>query len=137
MKAFIFSAVPLLLLPLVMKDALPEKSMSPQETPNQPVPLTVKCLQFFALTEGISFLLLLFVAMPLKYIGGNESWVHFLGPIHGGLFLLYVLAVFVAIPALRWSPLRILMALVASSVPFGTLFVDAQLRREHGAKRTK
>ena len=98
--------------------------MSPQQASNPSVPFVVKCLQLLALAEGISFLLLLFVAMPLKYLGSNEALVRLLGPIHGTLFLLYVLVVFLAIPTLRWSPLRIIMALVASVLPFGTLAID-------------
>lgn len=110
-----------------------QQSMSNQKSPNVPLPSELKRLQFFALTEGISFLLLLFVAVPLKRIGGDDSMVRLLGPIHGGLFIMYVLSVLMAIPTLRWRPARIGLALAAAVLPFGTFLIDAQMRRERNS----
>jgi integral membrane protein len=47
--------------------------------------------RLIALTEGVSFLILLFIAMPMKYLWHNPSAVRTVGSIHGALFVLYVL----------------------------------------------
>jgi integral membrane protein len=118
----------------LLKQESPQKFMSNQNTPASPVPSELKRIRVFALAEGISFLLLLFVAVPLKRIGGDDAWVRLLGPVHGGLFVLYVLSVLMAIPTLRWGPVRIAVALAAAALPFGTFLLDAKLRREHSTK---
>ena len=80
--------------------------------------------------EAISFLVLLLVGVPLKYIGHSDTLVRVLGPIHGGLFLLYLVVVVVAARAFRWHWGRILLAWGASVVPFGPFLFDAWLRRQ-------
>jgi integral membrane protein len=79
--------------------------------------------------EGISFLLLLFVAMPIKYIGHNPIPVQWLGPIHGGLFLLYLASAVAVARILNWCWLHIVLAFAASVVPFGPFVFEAWLRR--------
>jgi integral membrane protein len=74
--------------------------------------------------EGISFLLLLFIAMPLKYIWGKPEAVRVVGMAHGGLFLAYVaMANYVALE-LRWSWKVWLMSMMASVFPFGTFVFE-------------
>ncbi len=81
--------------------------------------------------EGISFLLLLFVAMPVKYLGNNPALVHWLGPIHGGLFLLYVASAVAVARVLNWRWFHLLLALAASVAPFGPFVFEAWMRRTH------
>lgn len=83
-----------------------------------------------ALLEGLSFLLLLFVAMPLKYLAGMPLGVRVVGMAHGVLFLLYVALLLEVTLALRWSLLRASAAFLASLVPFGTFVLEARLKRE-------
>lgn len=83
--------------------------------------------------EAISFLLLLFIAVPLKYLGGNHTLVEILGPIHGGFFLLYVAAAILAGYIFRWRLFRIFLAMVASVVPFGPFIFDAWVKRQPDA----
>ena len=87
-------------------------------------------LRLVGLFEGISFLVLLVIAMPLKYVAGLPGPVLVVGWAHGAVFILYLLAVAHAALADRWSPLKILAALVASVVPFGPFVFDAWLLRE-------
>lgn len=89
----------------------------------------VRRLCGLAVAEGISFLLLLFVGVPLKHLMGIPQAVRLLGPIHGGLFILYVVAVFQAAPRLRWSGRQIALALGAGVVPTATFFLEAKLRK--------
>jgi integral membrane protein len=88
-----------------------------------------KWIRVIGSAEGISFLLLLFVAMPIKYLGHNPTLVHWLGPVHGGLFLLYLASVVAVARILNWRWLHIMLALVASVVPFGPFVFEAWLRR--------
>ena len=87
-------------------------------------------LRVVGMMEGASFLVLLGIAMPLKYLAGYPQMVRVVGMIHGVLFLLYVAAVFQASVAMRWPMRRVLAALVASVLPFGPFVFDAHLRRE-------
>jgi integral membrane protein len=88
-----------------------------------------KWLRTVGTIEAVSFLLLLLVAMPLKYAGGNASMVHVLGPIHGGLFLLYVGSAVAVTAMMKWPWYYVLLALVSSVVPFGPFLFEAWLRR--------
>ena len=90
-------------------------------------------LRGIAFIEGLSFLLLLGVAMPLKYFAGLPAAVKTVGWIHGLLFVLYLIAVAEVTVTRRWTPAQILGALVAAIIPFGTFVLDARLRREEGA----
>ena len=81
-------------------------------------------LRLTGITEGISFLLLLFIAMPLKYIAHLPEPVKIMGWIHGILFILYIFALVNVKFSLRWSLVRVLVAFLASLLPFGTLILD-------------
>ncbi|MGB3616860.1 MAG: DUF3817 domain-containing protein [Catalinimonas sp.] len=86
-------------------------------------------LRLVGLLEGISYLLLLGVAMPLKYVLGQPEAVRVVGAAHGGLFVLYVLLVLWVGWRYRWSLGKVAAALVASVVPFGTFWADRRLFR--------
>jgi integral membrane protein len=74
--------------------------------------------------EGLSFLLLLFIAMPLKYLWGRPEAVRVVGMAHGGLFLAYVaMANYVALE-LRWSKKLWFLSMVAAVLPFGTFIFE-------------
>lgn len=79
--------------------------------------------------EGVSFLLLLGVAMPLKYLAGLPDAVRVVGMAHGILFILYVWAALQAALELRWSWQRTLVVLAASLLPAGPFVVDARMLR--------
>jgi len=83
-----------------------------------------------ALLEGLSFVVLLFIAMPLKYWAGMPLAVRVVGMAHGILFLLYLPSLLEVAAAQRWSRSRMAAAFGASLVPFGTFVLDARLRRE-------
>lgn len=74
--------------------------------------------------EGISYLLLLFIGVPLKYFGGNEILVKTLGMPHGLFFIAYILLAFFIKPEFKWSNKEFVLILIASVVPFGTFYVD-------------
>ncbi len=80
--------------------------------------------------EGVSFLLLLGVAMPLKYLAGKPEAVSVVGMAHGVLFLLYGLALFQVKRVHRWSIRKALVPFVAAFLPFGPFLIDRRLRAE-------
>ncbi|WP_100405807.1 DUF3817 domain-containing protein [Bacillus solitudinis] len=80
--------------------------------------------------EGMSFILLLGLAMPLKYMFDMPMWVTVVGAIHGFLFVLYVAYVAFSMFKLRWTLSKGFLALIASVVPFGPFFFDAKLLRQ-------
>lgn len=80
-----------------------------------------------AVTEGISFLVLLFLAMPLKYGLGIEWPVKVAGWIHGVLFLAYCYYLVRCWIAYRWAFRFAVLAFVASLVPFGPFVLDRRL----------
>ena len=92
-------------------------------------------LRVIGFIEGISYILLLGVAMPLKYFAGMPAAVKTAGWIHGLLFMLYLCAV-AEVTVRRCCPLALSFgALIASLIPFGTFALDARLRREERAER--
>ena len=91
-------------------------------------------LRVIGFWEAVSFLLLLGVAMPLKYWAGMPLMVRVVGSMHGGLFVLYVLAAFRAAHADKWSFRQLLIALVASVLPFGPFVIDHKLKEDEAAR---
>ena len=90
----------------------------------------IRVFRMIALAEGVSFLTLLFVAMPMKYFMGMPEVVRVVGSIHGVLFILYVGLLATLHIKQRWSFMFSLYALVASVIPFGTFVLDKQLRKK-------
>ncbi len=90
----------------------------------------IRRLRMAGFYEGVSYLLLLGIAMPLKYFADVPEAVRVVGTIHGLLFILYMLALAHVTIAHRWSILQVLGAVIASLVPFGTFVLDARLRRQ-------
>lgn len=87
-------------------------------------------LRMAGIAEGISFVTLLFIAMPAKYIGGDPGLVLYVGWVHGLLFLLYILALISVKINLEWKFRKAAVAFLASLVPFGTFIMDKSLRKE-------
>ncbi|WP_026703008.1 DUF3817 domain-containing protein [Salibacterium aidingense] len=87
-------------------------------------------LRIAGMLEGISFVLLLFLAMPLKYGLGMDMAVTITGAVHGGLFILYMAAVLFVWIQRRWPVPRAMIAAVVSIIPFGPFVFDKSLRKE-------
>jgi integral membrane protein len=83
----------------------------------------IKLFKYLSIAEGYSFLAILFVTMPLKYIGGIGLPNTIVGMAHGMLFLAYVVMAIVVAQLLKWSFKDTLIVLVMSVVPFGTFWM--------------
>lgn len=83
-----------------------------------------------AIAEGISFLLLLGIAMPLKYLADFPEGVTIVGWIHGVLFVAYLAIAFEVKSALNKNFGWYVKAFIASVLPFGTFILEKQMKRE-------
>ncbi|WP_194775637.1 DUF3817 domain-containing protein [Pararhodonellum marinum] len=89
-----------------------------------------------SIAEGISFLVLLFIAMPLKYTMDMPDAVKYVGWAHGILFVLYVYILFPTSKKLSWSFRKTLVGLIAALLPFGPFLFDRKLKEEYRALRS-
>jgi len=80
--------------------------------------------------EGTSYLLLLFIAVPVKYWMNDPQYVKLLGMPHGLLFVGYILLAFLLKSELNWSIKKLGVVLIASILPFGTFYVDKKYLRD-------
>lgn len=91
----------------------------------------IKSLRKIGNIEGISYLLLLGVAMPLKYIGNMPMAVKITGSIHGLLFVWFMFALLRVWLKVKWPYDKIAMAFLLSIIPFGTFYLDKKLKKEY------
>ncbi len=86
-------------------------------------------LRHTALVEGVSFLALLGVAMPLKYFAGLPMAVKVTGWIHGVLFVLFCFALLRVMMNTNWPLGRAAVVFIASLLPFGPFVLDRRMRQ--------
>jgi integral membrane protein len=84
-------------------------------------------LRVIAFLEGCSLLLLVFVAMPIKYMLNIPEATQAIGLIHGILFIGFVVATLVISILHKWTFGRICMVMASSVLPFGTFYVDRKI----------
>ena len=87
----------------------------------------MKSFRILSYVEGASLLALFFIAMPLKYFAGKPEAVRIVGAVHGGLFLLFVVASVVVGDQRGWSARRIFVSWIIASIPFGPLYFRHEL----------
>lgn len=88
---------------------------------------TIQALRVLALWEGISFLLILFFTMPLKYMAGIPEPNLVVGMAHGFLFIGYITVVVLARSEYGLSIGQTIWSLAASVLPFGTFVADSKI----------
>ena len=86
-----------------------------------------------AFAEGVSFFVLLFIAMPLKYFGNMPKAVTIVGSLHGALFVAFIVLAYMVKEQynkpLSWG----VKAFLASIIPFGTFYMDKEWKKEDEA----
>lgn len=90
---------------------------------------TLGRLRLTGILEGLSFIILLTVAMPLKYMAGKPEMVSIVGMAHGILFVLYIFLTIQAKLQYLWDWKKMFALWVASIVPLGTFYADYKLLR--------
>lgn len=87
-------------------------------------------LRLIGIAEGISLLLLMGIAMPLKYLAGKPEAVKYTGWIHGLLFVLFMATVMFVYFQKSWPFKRVIIAFIAAFLPFGTFIYDKWLKKQ-------
>jgi integral membrane protein len=89
---------------------------------------TFSRFRLISFIEGISFLVLLFIAMPLKYLAGIPLAVKIVGMTHGVLFILFVIALYMAMKRYQWKFLTFQL-FVYSLIPFGFILIEKTIMK--------
>ena len=88
--------------------------------------------RLIAFLEGVSYILLLFIATPIKYLSDNPQYVKILGMPHGLLFIAYIIIAILISKKMQWSNSILAKVLLASIIPFGTFYVEYKyLKKNH------
>ncbi len=94
-------------------------------------PGTMGKFRLIGIMEGISYLILLLVAMPLKYLAGQPNAVKYFGWAHGVLFVLFGFSLIKVWIKYKWNFGKTTGAFIASLLPFGTFVLDKNLKKEY------
>ncbi|QLE03161.1 DUF3817 domain-containing protein [Galbibacter sp. BG1] len=86
--------------------------------------MTLKNFRLISILEGISYLLLFGITMPLKYYMDFHGPNKIVGMLHGILFIAYVVMSFVFYKKLKWSISTLFIVLLCSIIPFGTFWME-------------
>lgn len=89
----------------------------------------VTFFKIIAWLEGISYILLLFVAVPIKYLQGNPTYVKLLGMPHGLLFVAYIIVAIMLKYDQDWNGKTLTIVCLLSLLPFGTFFIGKFLKK--------
>ena len=79
---------------------------------------------------GVMLLLLVFVAMPLKYFADNPSAMDVIGPLHGFLYMVYLVGTFDLFRRVRWSFPRLVLMALAGTIPFLSFYAERKTSHE-------
>ena len=88
---------------------------------------TVRKFSLINTLEGYSYLILLFIAMPLKYMLGFAIAVKIAGMLHGVLFIAFVALLYLSWKEVKWEFQENIVFFVASLIPFGTFFTKKRI----------
>ena len=89
----------------------------------------IKILRFIAFLEGVSYILLLFIALPIKYLLNDPTYVKLLGMPHGILFVGYIIFSVIGKNNFKWSYLEFFIVSAASLIPFGIFYEEKKYLR--------
>jgi integral membrane protein len=87
----------------------------------------MKTLKLFSILEGSSLLLLLLIAVPLKRLMEMPEAVSIIGPIHGGLFILFNIILILAVFRHGLKVKHAMIGFIASLIPFGSFLFKAKI----------
>ncbi|SDK29349.1 DUF3817 domain-containing protein [Sediminibacillus albus] len=91
----------------------------------------IRLFRVFGMIEGTSLVILLFIAMPLKYMAGLAEIVTVVGSLHGFFFILYLLVIAYTTFKTRWALRWIFSSVLVAFIPFGNYVLDYRLQKTH------
>jgi integral membrane protein len=95
-------------------------------------------LRILGFLEGMSLIILIFIAMPIKYLANDPAFVKALGPVHGALFIWFILVTASVSIEERWEFSKTtLKVLVSCLIPFGNFYVDKAILKPAEEKQRK
>lgn len=100
-------------------------------------PKEIRFLRVMGIADGVSLLVLLLIAMPLKYFAGLPMAVTIVGSIHGAIFVTYVISIAIVQLRIRWNIGYSLIAGIVAFIPFGNFIFDKHIKRAGEAACTK
>ncbi|MEV4623769.1 DUF3817 domain-containing protein [Asanoa sp. NPDC049573] len=83
--------------------------------------------RIIAYVVGVVLVILVAVGIPLKYIGDNSTVVETVGPAHGFLYMVYLVAVFDVGRRARWPIGRMLLVMLAGTIPFVSFYAERKV----------
>ncbi|WP_030439750.1 DUF3817 domain-containing protein [Actinoplanes subtropicus] len=83
--------------------------------------------RIMAWTVGVGLLALVLVGMPLKYLGHDDTVVAIIGPIHGFLFMIYLVLTFDLARRAHWPFLRMILVMAAGTIPFLSFWTERKV----------
>lgn len=83
--------------------------------------------RIIAWVVGVGLLALVLVGMPLKYLGHNDTVVAIIGPIHGFLFMIYLVLTFDLARRAHWPFLRMILVMAAGTIPFLSFWAERKV----------
>ncbi len=96
---------------------------------NSNISKNIRNFLFVGKAEGYSYLLLLFIAMPLKYIFHHPEYVRIAGSIHGFLFVSFMITILILLIKKEFELKNCIQAFILSLIPFGTFFLHKTLKK--------
>jgi integral membrane protein len=98
------------------------------------MPKLLPVFRLTALLEGVSYILLLFLATPIKYLYNDPQYVKILGMPHGILFMAYVVMAIFMSSNMKWKTKTLGIVLLAAVIPFGTFYIDKKYLKPSNVK---
>ncbi len=130
-----FNRLSAIIISIQLKIIIAMKNQQTKKSNLNPKSKLLQFLRILGMVEGISFLVILFVTMPLKYIWLMKEPNQIVGMAHGVLFIGYCILVVIVGFRFKWKLLTIFWALVASIIPFGTFVADSKIFKEEQKHR--
>ena len=108
----------------------PATSATPQPPLTPAIRGALTRFRVIAYIVGVMLLLLLFLAMPLKYLADDPSVMDVIGPMHGFLYVVYLLATFDLFRRVHWSFTRLVLTALAGTIPFLSFYAERKTTHE-------
>jgi integral membrane protein len=83
-----------------------------------------------AYVVGVGLLVLVLAAMPLKYLADSEGLIGVVGPLHGFLYMVYLVATVGLAFKARWTPVKTVLVMLAGTVPFVSFLVERRVTEQ-------